>query len=45
MKRISDSPARPRVEARELWSEALWGVALIGSVLIVVAILGWFFRP
>jgi hypothetical protein len=36
---------RPQIDTRQLWSEALWGLSLIGSVLVIVAILGWVFRP
>jgi hypothetical protein len=42
---LHETPDRPHVHVRQLWSEALWGLALIGSVFVFVAILGWFFRP
>jgi hypothetical protein len=43
MKQVRETPHS--THRRQLWSEALWGLALIGSVFVFVAILGWFFRP
>jgi hypothetical protein len=35
MNRIDRAPTPP-----DLWTEALWGAALLGSILLIVALLG-----
>ena len=37
------TPPRPE-STPSLWSEALWGVALIGSVLVIVAVVSALFQ-
>ncbi len=31
-------------DAPDLWAEALWGAGLLGSVLVIVALVSLFFR-
>jgi hypothetical protein len=40
---MDTTPPRPE-STPSLWSEALWGVALIGSVLVIVAVVSALFQ-
>ena len=39
-----DRSERSPEEAPDLWAEALWGAGLLGSVLLVVALVSLIFR-
>jgi hypothetical protein len=35
----------PSADTHQLWAEALWGVGLVGSVLVVVVLIAAIFGP
>jgi hypothetical protein len=35
---------RDRARERQDWSEALWGLGLLGSVLVIVSLIAWTYR-
>jgi hypothetical protein len=39
----SSGSERPSSDLRGLWTEALWGVGLLGTLLIAVALIGAIF--
>jgi hypothetical protein len=41
----AENSGRHPFDERELWSEALWGLGLIGAVLILVTIIAATFGP